>query len=146
MLSSQVTERIEVLLVEDDKADVIIFKDLVESSSARYPEIIIGVCHTFSEAERALSERKYDVILLDLLLPDIIGFDGLERLCRTYPEIPIIIHSGHYNWDTARQAIRKGAADFIVKGVLTKDELIQRILHAREVHSVTIRLQRVNHA
>lgn len=56
-----------------------------------------------------------DVVFLDIWLPGIDGLEVLERLRQIFPDLPIIMISGHGNIETAVQAMRKGAFDFIEK-------------------------------
>ena len=68
----------------------------------------------------------YDIILLDLNLPDIPGFDVLKKLRRAKVDTPVFIISGRSDIDSKVQGLRTGADDFMTKP-FHKDELIARI-------------------
>ncbi|MBW1921855.1 MAG: response regulator [Deltaproteobacteria bacterium] len=63
----------------------------------------------------AMSRSGADVVLLDLKMPQLSGEEALEILCRDYPQIPVIIITGHGTVDKAVECMKKGAYDFITK-------------------------------
>lgn len=137
------TSSIKLLLVEDDRSDVFMFQSAIDECSINYGEILVAVCRTIEEAERALSEQKYDLILLDMYVPDSSGLEGFKRLILLFPEIPIVIHSGVYNPGLASEAIALGAQDYIVKGTMSNEDLVRTLVHAKMRHEVHRRLQRL---
>ncbi len=62
-----------------------------------------------------LAEKRVDILLLDLKMPVMGGEEVLEIVKKTYPEIPVIIITGHGTVDTAVECMKKGAYDFITK-------------------------------
>src|SRR5262249_49404358 len=70
-------------------------------------------------AEEKLSKRAYDLLLLDVALPDGDGIDMLTRLRAARNEIPCIVMSGHGTIDAAVRATRLGALDFLEKPLPT---------------------------
>jgi DNA-binding NtrC family response regulator len=62
-----------------------------------------------------IKQNSYDVILCDIKMPGLDGIEVLERVIRLQPDCPVIMISGHGNIDTAVEAIKKGAYDFIEK-------------------------------
>ncbi|PLX22114.1 MAG: response regulator [Salinivirgaceae bacterium] len=62
-----------------------------------------------------IKQNSYDVILCDIKMPGLDGVEVLERVIRLQPDAPVIMISGHGNIDTAVDAIKKGAYDFIEK-------------------------------
>lgn len=71
---------------------------------------------------------RYDLslILLDLKLPDVLGFSGLEAARRLFPHVPICLLSGQDDANTVRQSIARGAVGFISKA-LSFEELSQAL-------------------
>jgi two-component system, NtrC family, nitrogen regulation response regulator NtrX len=58
---------------------------------------------------------EYDVVLCDIKMPEIDGLELLPMLIEIQPDTPVVMISGHGNIDTAVEAIKKGAYDFIEK-------------------------------
>jgi PleD family two-component response regulator len=79
-------------------------------------------------ASRILKIRKVDLILLDIEMPEVSGFEYMEQLRQTpeYRDIPVIFVSSHASDDFFIRAISSGAKDFIVKPV-SRDILIEKI-------------------
>ncbi|MCK4653710.1 MAG: sigma-54-dependent Fis family transcriptional regulator [Candidatus Cloacimonetes bacterium] len=71
--------------------------------------------NTPQEAFQVLIKNKIDIVLCDILLPEMNGIEVLKRIKSTNPEIEVIMISGHGDMDTVIQAIRLGAVDFIRK-------------------------------
>lgn len=69
-----------------------------------------------------LEEDQADLILLDVNLPDGLGIDAIPRIAEIYPGTAVIVMTGHSSIDTAVQAIRNGASDYVTKP-LNWDEL-----------------------
>ncbi len=84
---------------------------------------------TFTSAEaleKGLRDERPNLILLDIWLPGIDGMEALVKLKKDYPEIPIILMSGHAGIDIAVKAMKAGAADFLEKP-LNLDILLEKI-------------------
>ncbi len=80
--------------------------------------------HEASTAEQALEmagANSYDLVLLDISLPDQNGMIVLEKLCLLDPRLPVIILSSHLEEQYAVRAIRQGAAAYINKGSASAD-------------------------
>ena len=88
-----------------------------------------------------LSQDKFDIILVDLSLPDSHGFETFEKINTTWPEIPIIVLTGNDDDDLAGQAVKAGAQDYLVKGEFEHQLLIRSIRHALERHRLLSELK-----
>ena len=117
------------ILIVDDEADI---RELVagiledEGHQTR-------LARDSDEALRAIEERRPQLVILDIWLQGS-RLDGLEVLSvikRTYPELPVVIISGHGNIETAVTAIRRGAYDYIEKP-FKSDRLILVAMRALE--------------
>ncbi|MFO0568248.1 MAG: sigma-54 dependent transcriptional regulator [Polyangiaceae bacterium] len=84
----------------------------------------VDVAGGIALAEERLSKRSYDVLLLDVSLPDGNGVELLERLRKGSVDTPVIMMSGHATIDTAVRATRLGAIDFLEKPVSTDRLLV----------------------
>lgn len=114
----------KILIIEDDKfLRELIAKKLVEEG------------YTISEAKdgeeglKKIQEEKLDLILLDLILPGIDGFEILTRLKKdtTLPQLPIIILSNLGQRDDVERGLRLGAIDFLIKAHFTPQEIVNKI-------------------
>ncbi|NNM07308.1 MAG: response regulator, partial [Gemmatimonadetes bacterium] len=81
------------------------------------------------EALKQLEEEQPDILLLDLQLPDMSGLEVLEEAEKKSPGSEVIMLTGHGSMDTAIEAIRKGAFDYVSKPC-PLDELEVRIQRA----------------
>lgn len=114
-----------VLFVEDDPA----FASLVERQLADSADFRFAVRHVgrLDEAIRWLENRRFDLILLDLGLPDGDGLESLRRLRNRTQDTPIVILTAQEDERLAIESIREGAHDFIGKNQLDLG-LLQRVL------------------
>ncbi len=99
-----------ILIIDDEKA---IRKTLVEILS--YEGYKIDEAGDGEEGYRKFREKEYDVILCDIKMPKMDGIEFLEKAKESNPDIPIIMISGHGTIETAVEAVRKGAYDYISK-------------------------------
>lgn len=118
-------EVIQILLIEDDLDDVLLLKD----SLAEAETIKVKLTHAarLSDGLKQIAEQIFDVILLDLNLPDSRGLETLSNLQRSAANIPIVIISGLADDHTTLEAVRHGAQDFLVKGEIS-GRILARVL------------------
>ena len=112
----QLTRPLNILLVEDSLGDAILVRKALQKNRARDCQ----VTHASSLAEglKALNEHSFDVVLLDLSLPDSSGFEGLLNLQNLAPKTPIIILTAYADEAVALQSVLSGAQDYIFKDKL----------------------------
>jgi PAS domain S-box-containing protein len=133
-------ERISVLLVEDNPADARLLREAVREVEGS----LIHLTHvdTLGKALARLDQERFDVVMLDLSLPDA---DGLQTLVRTHtraPAVPIVVLTGLDDEDLAIRAVREGAQDYIVKGQVTSHLLVRAMRYATERKRAVEALQR----
>jgi len=117
-------ENIKILLIEDNPGDAYLVEDhLEEFANFSYEIKNIG---TLGEALSVLKEQSFDVIVLDLGLPDSYGINTFLRIYNENPLIPIIILTGVSDETIESCAVEKGAKNFLVKGQ-TECRLLERI-------------------
>ncbi|MDA1013495.1 MAG: SpoIIE family protein phosphatase [Planctomycetota bacterium] len=112
-------ESISILLVEDSPTDAHLIKVLLERGLMEHVEI--RVADTVASAVEALSESAFDLALTDLQLPDSDGLTTFDSIHDAAPMMPIVILSGMDNTETAMEAVRAGAEDFIRKNDMNAD-------------------------
>lgn len=118
---------IQLLLVEDNPTDALIIRE--ELSSGRFQ---VESVELLSEAVKLLRERSFDVVLLDLSLPDSDGLETFTNLHELVPHIPILLLTGRSDEQFAIKAVNAGAQDYLVKGLLGDKVLIRAIRYAIE--------------
>jgi len=106
---------VRILLVEDNPDEEVIVRRLLSESN--YTVDLTTVAR-IRDCLRLIDAQLVDMVLLDLSLPDSKGLEGLHQLRAHAPEIPIVILTGLSDIETAEQAIRSGAQDYLVKGQL----------------------------
>ena len=128
-----------ILIIEDNPGDARLIQELLKEVSPYY--IVKWVGH-IKEAEIELNLKKiYEVILLDLNLPDVQGGTTFERINKIAPHIPIIALTGIQNEKLIDDLISKGAQDYLIKGQVTTETLHRSIRYAIERKKVEQRLR-----
>lgn len=99
-----------ILIIDDERA---IRKTLGEILS--YEGYKIDEASDGEEGLKRFSEKVYDVVICDIKMPKVDGIEFLEKARAMNPDVPIIMVSGHGNIDTAVEAVKKGAFDYVSK-------------------------------
>ncbi|MEM9659102.1 MAG: sigma-54 dependent transcriptional regulator, partial [Planctomycetota bacterium] len=104
------------LLVDDDRQLLESMSEWLRSQGLEVEPV--GGC---AAANAALAKRQYDLALVDVRLQDGDGFDLLEQLRRRYPDMPVVMMTGYAEADSAVEAIRAGAFDFVSKPLIDQE-------------------------
>ena len=121
---------IRVLLVEDNPGYARLLTELLRDAGADHLKMV-HVDRLAAAIER-LDRDSFDVMLLDLSLPDADGLDTLVRAHAHAPKIPIVVLTGHDDEALAVRAVRSGAQDYLVKGRVDGELLVRSIRYASE--------------
>lgn len=121
--------KIKCLIVEDNPGDFILIKELLLLCNIQFESIIPA--ETLSEAAKKLDEEHFDLILLDLFLPDSAGKTTFLTVNEFASNIPIIVLSGLSDSETALETVRQGAQDYLIKG-----DFDERILERAIYYSI----------
>jgi len=113
-------DNVRILLVEDDAQTAEFLQKFLESC-----DFTVDRAASTSEALNALGKKLFDIVLLDLVLPDFSGFDLLREI-RSRHTTPVIVVSAHGDTKTKVRAFRHGAGDYMVKPI-DPEELEVRI-------------------
>ncbi|MFH0986012.1 MAG: diguanylate cyclase [Candidatus Omnitrophota bacterium] len=132
---------LKILLVEDDPDFAELLKIRLENEKNPTLEIVHFL--TLKEALAALSDKDWDLILLDLMLPDSSGIQTFTAVHSQARHTPIVIMSGLDSDDLAIDAVRKGAEDYLVKGEINSRLLLRVIHHAMDRHHIKEKLASV---
>jgi len=124
-------DKVNLLIVEDfaPQADV---EAMILQTSNSNVEYDITIVENGTDAIIALEETKFDIILLDLGLPDIEGLELLRKMKEKWPSIPVIVITGYDDVEVAVQAMKNGATEYLLKkGNMTEclPEILEKIIH-----------------
>ena len=100
----------KILIVDDETPIRRTLRDILEFEQYEVDEASDGL-----ECVAKVQKEKFDVVIMDIKMPKMDGIEALERLQILSPETPVIMVSGHGTIDTAVEAVKKGAFDFISK-------------------------------
>ncbi|MDD3630888.1 MAG: sigma-54 dependent transcriptional regulator, partial [Bacteroidales bacterium] len=98
-----------ILIVDDEKSVRETLREMLEYEGYEVVEADSGL-----QALDLFSQQSFDVVLCDIKMPGMDGLELLDKILQSY-DIPVIMISGHGTIDTAVDAIKKGAFDFIIK-------------------------------
>ncbi|MCB0214221.1 MAG: response regulator [Anaerolineae bacterium] len=121
---------IRVLLIEDNPGDAYLIKFLLKESMTA--EFQVKNAERLATGLDLLETEDFDVILLDLQLPDSYGFETLETVQQHIFHIPIVLLTGLDDEAFALEAVREGAQDYLVKGKIESDLLVRTLKYAIE--------------
>ena len=127
---------VRVLLVEDSPSDVDLIRDALEDRALDPAfdgtALRLEQVDRLADAIRSLASGEFDVVLLDLSLPDSHGIGTFVRLQHSAPNTPIVVLSGLDDEAMAIRAVREGAQDYLVKGSVDGQTLTRSIQYAVE--------------
>ncbi|MCK4851035.1 MAG: response regulator [Phycisphaerae bacterium] len=124
-------EKINILLVEDDPGDCRLVK-LALAKSRQPMEFAVETAENLAEALKRLDSRNFDMVLLDLLLPDSQGLKTVDQVCRLYPQIPVVVLTVLVDENMGVEAIKVGASDYLVKTEYSHELLLRTIRYSLE--------------
>ena len=112
---------VTLIAIDDDPLSLELISDALEQANLKI------LTATDPQAGLVLiREKRPEIVLLDLLMPGVSGMELLEKILEFSPESEVILVTGHYSTESAVEAIRKGASDYITKP-LSVPQLRQRI-------------------
>jgi DNA-binding NtrC family response regulator len=100
----------KILVIDDERSIRNTLKEVLE-----YEHHQVDLAEDGPSGIELFSANAYDVVLCDIKMSKMDGIEVLQKICETSPDIPVIMISGHGNIDTAVEAIKKGAYDFLEK-------------------------------
>jgi PAS domain S-box-containing protein len=119
-----------VLLIEDNDYDMEILEQHLAGITQR--KIMVESCCLLSQGLARLQKNSIDLIFLDLSLPDSFGIDTVTKVHKHSPGVPIVVLTGTDDDDIARQSIKAGAQDYLVKGNFDSAVLARSVNYAIE--------------
>jgi len=143
-------EELRILLVEDNPGDATLFEHhLTTSRSGSFPPASVSHVDSLHEAIEALGTDSYDLVLLDLGLPESSGLDTLDRYNEAIERdglapTPVIVLTGLKDDSASVEAIERGAQDYLVKDNVDETVLHRTIRYGLERHAQQEELRRQN--
>lgn len=134
-----------ILIIDDEKSIRHSLKEILEYENYKVDEAPDGI-----EGIKMAEKEKYDIVFCDIKMPRMDGIEVLENLQNKCPEVPVVMISGHGNIDTAVEAIRKGAFDFIAKPLdlnrilITVRNALDRTVLVKETKTLKRKISRTN--
>ena len=119
---------IKVLLVEDSRPDAIQLRNALGHACA--DECALTQAESARQAVARLGHESFDAILLDLSLPDSRGLATLSRIHAAAPSTPIVVLTGQADEKAAKEAVRAGAQDYLVKGEADGRSIVRALRYA----------------
>ncbi|MFQ5923602.1 MAG: response regulator [Anaerolineales bacterium] len=121
---------IHVLLIEDNSRDARLIRELLKE--AENFEFRVEHAARLRDGLRRRDREAFDIVLLDLRLPDSDGLETLVRAQKRAPDMPIVVLTGLDDESFALEAVRKGAQDYLIKGQPDSRMLARSIHYAIE--------------
>ena len=128
------------LLVEDDPNDAELFHLQMERDAERSPRFEFERAEDLRGALKMLAKGGFDVVLLDMMLPDSRGVETIQRLRARFPDVPVVVLTGLSEEAVGIEALRNGAQDYQVKGDIDGRALRRTISFAVERHRLLNRM------
>lgn len=141
---------VNILLVEDNLAEARLLQEVLKGSIVNRFKLthVKRLGEAISLLEGSMNERwtpdKFDVILLDLTLPDSYGLASLDALLQHAPTLPIVVLTNTNDDELAVEAVRHGAQDYLVKRQMHQDILVRSLRYAIERKQAAEALREVN--
>ena len=133
---------LKVLLVEDNLADARLLQKFLSKVEKEHFQLMSVECT--SDAITCLHQNPFDVILLDLSLPDSQGLETVKQVYNAAPYVPIVVLTGLDDEYTATEALREGAQDYLLKDEIRPDSLVRAIHYAIERQQILDEVRQLN--
>jgi diguanylate cyclase (GGDEF)-like protein/PAS domain S-box-containing protein len=118
------------LLVEDNPGDARLLREMLSEAGAYKTEVTQA--ESMKEAEEHLAEQLFDIVLLDLGLPDSQGLEAVRRARAAAPRVPLVVLTGLDDETVATRALQDGAQDYLIKGQIEMRGLLRALRYAIE--------------
>ena len=129
-----------ILLIEDNPGDIKLIEEYLLESGIQEYEFFNS--SNLAGGREILYNHDISIILLDLILPDSMGFETFERLSKEFPQHPIIVLTGVKDKEMGLRAVKKGAQNFLSKFDLNGQSLGRSIRFAIEQKQLLLKLER----
>jgi DNA-binding response OmpR family regulator len=121
---------VKILLVEDNSGDARSLREMFKRQTSQTIELTHVEC--MSDAEKHLAKHEFDIVLLDLGLPDAQGLGAVRRSRAAAPHVPLVVLTGLDDESLAAQVLQEGAQDHLIKGQIETRALLRTLRYAVE--------------
>jgi len=123
---------LSILLVEDNAGDARLLREMIRDAGGANVDLhhVPDLAHAF----QSLESEGFDIILLDLGLPDSRGLATFQTVHERHPELPVVVLSGLDDEEVAVTAVQEGAQDYLVKKQISGGSLLRAVRYAVERH------------
>jgi PAS domain S-box-containing protein len=132
-------ENIKILLVEDDSADYILFKESLKD--VKKNSYLLTWASSYDTALELIKKKEHDIYFFDYLLGAKTGLDLIQESNNAGVDSPIIIFTGLRNQETDLKALELGASDYLVKGEIDGEKLDRIIRYSIEHNRMVKKLK-----
>ncbi len=134
------------ILIADDHA--VVRKGIKQILTEANQDAFVAEAGNLGEAHDLIREQPWDIIILDLAMPDGNGLESLKQIKQEYPNLPVLVMSIYPEDQYALRTIRAGASGYLTKESAPEElvQAIQRILAGGEYISVAVEQELVNFA
>lgn len=116
-----------ILLVEDNPGDAVIFRETLDASKLEYDLVH---AKRLGEGLEQIGETAFDILMVDLSLPDAQGMETVRQVREAAPDLPLIVLTGLDDAASAAEAKSLGAVDYLVKWYVDSTSLARYIRYA----------------
>ncbi len=131
---------VKILLIDDNPGDARLIRGIL--SEIEEFQVQTLWCTRLDEGLRATEKNSFDLVLLDLMLPDSEGRNTIIQANKEISDIPIIVVTGYYDESLALEVVKLGAQDYLLKGHIGSNTLTRCIRYALERHRMRTELAR----
>jgi two-component system, sensor histidine kinase and response regulator len=135
---------LQVLLIEDNPTDVLLLQEALAYATSM--AFVVTSVARLGEGLTRLRERSFDVVLLDLSLPDSQGLETCITIARQASGVPIVVLTALADETLAVRALREGAQDYLIKGQVEGPMLARAIRYAMERQRAEAEIHALNAA
>ncbi len=132
-------EKINILLVEDNPGDIFIIEEMLAEVN-RF-DYTLTIATSLAETTEYLKYKIFNLIILDLGLPDSYGINSFKKIYEENNDIPILVITGLEDDETGKNAMRLGAKNYLIKGRFDNELLSRTILYAIESQNYLNRIR-----
>ena len=134
--SAAAPKNVKALMIEDNTADARLLREILAESE--HIEFRLTVVNSLADGITNLKRGEFDIVLLDLNLPDSQGLDSVSQLLSAHTRTPVVVLTGTESDELGLLAVAAGAQDFLTKGQLNRASAVRTIRFAIErFHALT---------
>ncbi|MDH5772301.1 MAG: response regulator [Rhodospirillaceae bacterium] len=123
---------LKILLVEDSSTSAMLVHNVLEGGDDVHGKFALTHCKTFGEALECLKKEEFDLVLLDLTLPDSSGLETLSRMRTAAPNVAVVVLTATDDESIGLEALQTGAQDYLIKDETYPKLLKRSVSYARE--------------